>query len=46
MISDEITPEETGEKPFTYRYDILRKQVLETKIREEGASVKDFAVSR
>jgi hypothetical protein len=46
VISDGITPKETGGEPFTCRHDILRKQVLETRTREGGASVKDFAVPR
>jgi hypothetical protein len=46
MVSDGMTPEETGRKPFACRHDILRKQVLETRTKEGGASVKDFAVLR
>jgi hypothetical protein len=46
VISDGITPEGTGGKPFACRHDILRKQVLETRTREGEASVKDFVVSR
>jgi hypothetical protein len=41
-----MTPEETGGKTFAYRHDILRKQVLETRTKEGGANVKDFAVPR
>jgi hypothetical protein len=46
VISDGMTPEGTGGKSFTYRHDILRTQVLETRTKEGGASVKDFAVPR
>jgi hypothetical protein len=46
VVSDGITPKETGGKPFACRHNILRKQVLETRTREGGASVKDFAVPR
>jgi hypothetical protein len=31
---------------FTSRHDILRKQVLETRTKKGGASVKDFTVPR
>jgi hypothetical protein len=31
---------------FASRHDILQKQVLETRTREEGASIKNFAVPR
>jgi hypothetical protein len=41
-----MTPEETGGESFACRHNILRTQVLETRTREEGASVKDFAVPR
>jgi hypothetical protein len=46
VVSDGTTPEGTGGKPFACRHDILRKQVLETRTREGGASVKNFAVPR
>jgi hypothetical protein len=35
-----------GGQAFTSRHDILRKQVLETRTKKGGASVKDFAVPR
>jgi hypothetical protein len=41
-----MTSEETDEKSFTCRYDILRTQVLETRIKKGETSVKGFAVSR
>jgi hypothetical protein len=46
MISDGITPKKTGGKSFAYRHNTLRTQVLETRTKEEGASIKDFVVSR
>jgi hypothetical protein len=46
VISDGMTPEGTDKEPFSCRHNILRKQVLETRTEEEGASVKDFAVPR
>jgi hypothetical protein len=46
VISDGITPEGTGGKSFAYRHDILRTQVLETRTKEGGASIKDFTVPR
>jgi hypothetical protein len=39
-----MTPEETGGKSFACRHDILRTQVLETRIKKGGANIKDFAV--
>jgi hypothetical protein len=35
-----------GRELFTSRHNILRKEVLETRTKEGGASVKDFAVPR
>jgi hypothetical protein len=46
VVSDEITPKETDEEPFTYRHNILRKQILETRTKKEGVNIKNFAVSR
>jgi hypothetical protein len=46
VISDGITPKKTGGESFACRHDILRTQVLETRTREGGASVKDFTVPR
>jgi hypothetical protein len=41
-----MTAADIGGWAFTNRHNILRKQVLETRIKEGGASVKDFAVPR
>jgi hypothetical protein len=46
VISNGMTPEGTSGEPFACRHDTLRKQVLETRTREGGASVKDFTVPR
>jgi hypothetical protein len=46
VISDGITSKKINEKSFTYKHNILRTQVFETKTKEEEANVKNFAVPR
>jgi hypothetical protein len=41
-----VTTRDTVKEVSPWRHDLLRKQVLEARIKEGGASVKDFAVSR
>jgi hypothetical protein len=41
-----IATRDAVRKVSPWRYNLLRTQVLETRTKEEGASVKDFAVPR
>jgi hypothetical protein len=45
-VGDEIAAKGADRGPFTYRHDILRKQILETRTKGEGASIKNFIVPR